>query len=489
MGFFYFILALVTLKLGLVLTLPLIDDETYHWTWAKNPALSYFDHPGLIAWVEAISTGFFGDGVFAIRLPAFLFYLGILYFLYKTAEELFDYKVARLAVVLFSVPPLWMSSFVAAPELPFVFFWVLAVYIFVRSLSPMDALKPSSAWLLLGVVFGLGINAKFPLFLLSVGMGLFLLLDKKHRPVLYTPWPWLGLGIASVLALPIFVWNSQHGWASFLFQFSRRHSDQVFSVDRFLGFLAAQAGLMSPVLYVAILIVFVLAFLKWQELPWRLILCLVLPSLVMFYYQPFFAEYKPHWSGPAYLLLLILVSRWLGTLRIQIRNILLGLIFMTYLGHVVVYTAIYDPLVARVHALMGKEYVPVQDFTNEMHGWDELGEWVQGKLQKNRQEGEKVFLASWRYELVARLWYHGGERSYNISREIDQFHFWQTADHMETLKGAKVLFLSTDKYNRDPMTFAFFQDCKREELKTYRKGFPSRTFFIDICTDFQGERP
>jgi hypothetical protein len=29
-------------------------DEAYYWAWSLKPQLSYFDHPGLIAWVIAL---------------------------------------------------------------------------------------------------------------------------------------------------------------------------------------------------------------------------------------------------------------------------------------------------------------------------------------------------------------------------------------------------------------------------------------------------
>ena len=34
------------------MTLGLGNDEAYHFLYAAHPALSYFDHPPMMAWVE-----------------------------------------------------------------------------------------------------------------------------------------------------------------------------------------------------------------------------------------------------------------------------------------------------------------------------------------------------------------------------------------------------------------------------------------------------
>ncbi len=51
-------------------------DETYYFLWGQHPALSYYDHPGLIGWIEGISGALFGWNVVALRFPVFLTLLG-----------------------------------------------------------------------------------------------------------------------------------------------------------------------------------------------------------------------------------------------------------------------------------------------------------------------------------------------------------------------------------------------------------------------------
>jgi len=45
-------------------------DEAYYWTWSKEGAISFLDHPPLIAWFIQLSTALLGDNNFGVRFPA-----------------------------------------------------------------------------------------------------------------------------------------------------------------------------------------------------------------------------------------------------------------------------------------------------------------------------------------------------------------------------------------------------------------------------------
>lgn len=73
------LLALLLL-LGLAASsqLPVIQDEAYYWTWSRELAATYFDHPPGIAWVMAGSTAIFGDGWLGLRAPSILSVVAVL---------------------------------------------------------------------------------------------------------------------------------------------------------------------------------------------------------------------------------------------------------------------------------------------------------------------------------------------------------------------------------------------------------------------------
>ena len=55
------IAALTTMRLIYGHVLSLRTDEAYYWTWSKESALSFLDHPPMIAWFIRFGTAIFGD--------------------------------------------------------------------------------------------------------------------------------------------------------------------------------------------------------------------------------------------------------------------------------------------------------------------------------------------------------------------------------------------------------------------------------------------
>ena len=66
------LVALLPVYLVLAALLPPFDDRLYYWCWSRDLQLSYYDHPPMVAYMIRASTELFGNGIFAIRLPAVL---------------------------------------------------------------------------------------------------------------------------------------------------------------------------------------------------------------------------------------------------------------------------------------------------------------------------------------------------------------------------------------------------------------------------------
>ena len=63
-------LALFALRLVIAGNTGLVDDEAYYRIWSLAPALSYFDHPPMVAWIIAAGRAIAGDTVIGVRLLA-----------------------------------------------------------------------------------------------------------------------------------------------------------------------------------------------------------------------------------------------------------------------------------------------------------------------------------------------------------------------------------------------------------------------------------
>ena len=98
----------------------------------------------------------------------------------------------------------------------------MAVRLFVR--------EEPRLWLLLGVIAGVGLEAKYTIGFLVLAFVTALVLTRERRQ-LASVWPWLGLAIAAAFLAPNLVWQAQHGWPSVHF-FSAQNAKTASDTSR-----------------------------------------------------------------------------------------------------------------------------------------------------------------------------------------------------------------------------------------------------------------
>ncbi|RYZ85501.1 MAG: phospholipid carrier-dependent glycosyltransferase, partial [Proteobacteria bacterium] len=434
----------------------LADDEAYHWSWTKNLSLSYYDHPAMIAWLESISTFFLGDTRWGIRLPSFLCYLATAYITWRLAKDMFNVWAANFALFLMLWTPLWgFGGYVASPETPFMLCWVLASAIFWQGMREDDQRwSAKKTWILLGIVMGLGLNSKFIMALLAPGFGIYLFTTPAHRKDLLTRWPWVGILIATLLCLPIFLWNHQFDWPGFRYQFHDRHTTTEFSFSRWLQFFTAQILFYTPVAYALLLTAFAVSMAKFKDSRWRFFFCLTVPSIVMFYPQPMWAEYKPHWSGPAFLLLAVgagalwsegLITKNKEWIRPFSKKITWGILAFVIPLNLILYAPFLYPWMPKLYRSLNLQetWQPKWDLSNEFDGWPDLGQYVNRRQREIHAEtGKRPFIASNRYETTAQTFFGTKQRVYMLSTTRSHYTVTQTAREIEDLKGTTTLFVT-----------------------------------------------
>ena len=64
------IATMVALRCLVARHVDLETDEAYYWLWSRHLAISYYDHPPLIAYLIRLGTALFGDTVFGVRSMA-----------------------------------------------------------------------------------------------------------------------------------------------------------------------------------------------------------------------------------------------------------------------------------------------------------------------------------------------------------------------------------------------------------------------------------
>lgn len=486
-------LLIITVLIRLLFTsfVGLIDDEAYHWSWTQDLMLSYYDHPGLIAWLEKLSTAVLGNTLWGVRLPSFLCYSGAVYVFYRLTRDLFNEDTARLATLLFLWSPFYgFGGYVASPEAPFILTWLLGAWVFWQGVRP-DGRRWSAqkTWLSLGVIMGLGLNSKFIIALLAPAFGLYLVVT-SHWRVLLTKWPWLGILIATVLCLPVFIWNHEYGWPGFVYQFYDRHTGREFSAGRWGVWFAAQLIFYTPVLYALMLAALVTYWKAWKQARSRFLFCMAFPSLLIFYPQPLWADYKPHWPGAAHLFLLMGASFLILQSQKYRKALMIGVLTFYIPVNLLSYTPFLGPWMPAVYAAIGAEkpWDSRWDLSNEFWGWRELGQKV-NELQKNhhRDLGLKPFIAALRYETTAQTWW-GAQQPVTMLNTVRSHYtvVQRKRELLEGLKGLPALVVTTEKYPSDPRNYGRWDSCEPLEYKVYRGSYVARTFTIWTCENFQG---
>ncbi|PSJ16642.1 glycosyltransferase family 39 protein [Nitrosomonas supralitoralis] len=196
----------------------LIPDEAYYWNYAQHMDLSFYDHPPMVAWLIWLGTAIAGDNEFGVRIGAFLSGLITMGYLYALAKNLYDKSTAMRTVLLLAILPFsFATGIVMTADAPLLAAWAATLYYMERALIAGH----SSAWLGMGIAFGLGILSKYTLGLLGIAALLFVILDPIARHWLRRPHPYLAALLALVLFLPVIIWNMEHQWASISFQSSR----------------------------------------------------------------------------------------------------------------------------------------------------------------------------------------------------------------------------------------------------------------------------
>ena len=243
--------ALLILRAVMAGLLPLTADEAYYWLWSKHLAAGYYDHPPAIAWLIRAGTSLFGDTPLGVRLMGVVLSLPASWFVWKAGKLILnDEARAALGVLFFNLTLMISVELLAAtPDMPS----VVTSAAFLYCLARVQATQNGKWWLAVGVAAGLGLLSKFSALFLGGGALLWLIVDTRQRAWLRSPWPYLGACLALLIFSPNLVWQSQHHWQTFAFQFGRVGGGH-FTV-RYLGeFLAAQMGLATPFLFVLMLV-------------------------------------------------------------------------------------------------------------------------------------------------------------------------------------------------------------------------------------------
>lgn len=301
----------VAIRLAFLGVLNLFPEEAYYWNYSRHLDIGYLDHPPMVAWTIHASEWLLGRSEFAVRLPAFLSWFVMAFFMYRLTVEIVDRKAGRVVLLLLAALPIYLSvGFMMTPDAPLYAAWAACLYFLYRALIN----ERNSAWWWAGLSLGLGLFSKYTMGLIVPAAFIFMLVDRPSRRWLRRPEPYLALVIAALVFSPVIYWNYLHDWASFAFQGSRRWSGGMhFSLHLLLGSILV---LLTPVgAYVAYRAMRV----AWRTLRQRygpietvrqhlFMMVFTVVPLAVFVFHSLQGQPKLNWTGPVWLALLPLMA-------------------------------------------------------------------------------------------------------------------------------------------------------------------------------------
>ncbi len=296
------VLALTVIRLWLAGKTELVPEEAYYWTYSQHPALSYFDHPPMVAWMIALGTSLFGSTELGVRMATIMLWPVSALLLFATGRLWFGVKVAGLAVLLFCLCPVFVGiGFIVTPDSPLLFFWLLTLYAVSKALLS----GRSAFWVLAGIGLGCAMLSKYTAVMLAASLFLFLLVAQHYRFWLLRFPPWLALGIGILAFAPVIIWNYQHQWASFLFQSTRTEVGNNDPLHVESGtFWLYQLWALTPFPFGLFAYTLAPAIRRgWmqREDRWNFSMSFALPLFLVFVLASFKTKGHINWTAPAFL--------------------------------------------------------------------------------------------------------------------------------------------------------------------------------------------
>ncbi|MCS7235454.1 MAG: glycosyltransferase family 39 protein [Armatimonadota bacterium] len=282
-----------------VLTLPVLDDEAYYWTWSRHLQWGYLDHPPGVAALVAGSTRLLGDAPWAMRLPSLLLAAATAWVVFRLTADLYGPHAARRSQWLFHSVPLFIAGgVVVSPDAPLVFLWAVAAWASWRALQGHHR-----SWWLVGAACGVGMQTKYSMGFLLPALAWLLL----RHPTARRRWePYAAAALALLLFLPNLLWNAQNGWQTFRFVVERAPWVRAGVAGNFLLSAGGVLLYLSPLLGVLLL-----------AAPWsghtaadRFLRLLCVPTLLAALLAALVGKFKPHYIAPVALLGVPALAAW-----------------------------------------------------------------------------------------------------------------------------------------------------------------------------------
>lgn len=488
--------------------LDLTADEAHYWEWTRRLDWSYYSKGPMIAWLIATGTTIFGDTVFGVRVFApLLSVLGSL-MVYRLVLHMYcdddetsisrsrrAHDIALGSALLLQIVPMFSPfGIIFTIDAPFVFFWILGLATFWHALHLQPEKKPVTAWVLLGIVIGLGLLTKYTM-AFFIGSAFFLLLFSEKRNWLKTPYPYIALLVSLAVFSPVIIWNMHHDWVTVRHTAGQAQVAKGIQISfkAFGDFIASQIGIITPVLFMLMVTAF------WQlrafrsDLRHRFLFWFAAPIVLFFLIKSLQGKVQPNWAMTGYITgLIALCDRFwacnpdeappmLKSRRWFISGAALALA-VTVFAHIAPFTTL----------------LPIKaDPTIRLKGWRTLGTEV-GNVAKELGGANNLLIMSDSYQDTSELAFYVSGRPVtyciNNGRRMNQYDLWPDINagaerlHARGVSEINGIYVQLNEGQPPPFVLNAFERFEKKLIPVYDKGRLIRQHTVTRLYGFKGLR-
>lgn len=410
--------------------LGLHGDEAQYWSWSRDLAWGYYTKPPMIAYVIKATTSVCGDATWCVRLGSPLLHAGTSLAIFCATLALADSRRAAFwaALTFATLPAVSFSSLLISTDVPLLCAWAVAMLAFKRLLD-----GGGTGWaVLLGLALGLGLLSKYAMAYFILSAALYGIFTPSARAFLLGRRAAIALAVAFLVFLPNLFWNVETGWVTFgHVRDNANLKGHLFNPKELLDFLGEQAGVVGPLLFLALLWRLVRLRAERPGEAERLALFFALPVLAIVLVQAFVSRANANWAAVAYVAVPMLLAIWLlernrvwllkASLALHLAAAaVLGLFYLDLPG-------LPDPLKS--------------DPRRHLRGWDEVADTLRPMLAERPQAiwltEDRMVMASLLYALRdvdrrPRMWDYDGHPD----------HHYELMDRYLPKAGDEVLLVS-----------------------------------------------
>ncbi|PYM14349.1 MAG: hypothetical protein DME18_06910 [Verrucomicrobia bacterium] len=411
----------------------LSEDEAYQWLWSKHLALSYYSKPPLVAYTQFLGTLLWGDNEFGVRFfaPVIAAILSAMLLRFFAREA--SARLGALVILAATATPLLaIGSTLMTIDPLTVLFWTAAMIFGWRAVQ----LDSTRHWLWTGAWMGLGFLSKYSSPLQWICWAIFFALWKPGRAQLKRPGPYLALLFNALCALPVLIWNAQHGWVT-VTHLSERGGlkEEWHPTLRYLrDFLLAEAGLLNPFFFVAAILATAGFWRRERQNPlWICLFSMGAPVFLLYLALAIHSRVLPNWIAVAVVPLFCLAAiYWDARWRNGARAIKAWFSAGLGVGLASVIVAHETDLIGKI---TGHPLPPKPDPLTRVRAWKEMTKVVGEARTSLLSEGKPVFIIGNHYGITSLMSFYLPEARAGVPDDPlvyfrssegpeNQFYFW-----------------------------------------------------------------